>query len=341
MLFYSDSGINFLTYKLGVPCTVTGNLDEYINSKESKKIAVLFDNFDNKHHSPEAVGCASTLVVNYETEFHSMYSKHYDGNNLYWALPGIVNVPTIFNNNCFTGGWLETTANYYRNQLAFLLQDIDPLQTKTLAFDCLLGAQRDHRTFVYDNIINNNLSKYFYLTYYKEGITNSNFYIEPGTIVPNDVRWSNCRVEYMGVDILLSQIIPLSIYKETAYSIVAETNVDNDFSFFTEKVAKPILAKRLFVVFATYNYLKNLRSLGFQTFGSVIDESYDSIQDDTQRFIQAFSQVEKLCLMDQAEVLAKIQPIVEHNRNVLMNCSWKSAADDWLVSVIKEKAQIS
>lgn len=341
MIFYSDSGIGFLTHKISSPFRLTDNLDEYLSSRDPIKIAILFDNFDNKGgHTPQEVSDASILVINYETEFHSMHPKNSSNDNVYWAIPGAINIPANFNNNCFNGGWLETTANCYKHQLLPLLSNIDPLETKPLMFDCLLGARRDHRTFIYNKIFENNLSHNFYLTYYGEGITKDNFYLEPGTVVHGDVKWTNYSAEYQGMNMLLSQIIPLSIYKQTAYSIVAETNVDNDFNFFTEKVAKPILAKRLFIAFSTYNYLKSLRSLGFQTFGNIIDESYDAIENDAERFEQAFLQVQRLCSMDQAEVLAKIQPIVEHNHNVLINCSWKSQCDDWLVSTIKEKAYI-
>jgi hypothetical protein len=45
----------------------------------------------------------------------------------------------------------------------------------------------------------------------------------------------------------------------------------------TEKTAKPIWAKRLFVMFGTPGFLKKLHELGFKTFDHVIDESYDSM----------------------------------------------------------------
>jgi hypothetical protein len=81
----------------------------------------------------------------------------------------------------------------------------------------------------------------------------------------------------------LSQVIPLSIYNQTAYSVVAETNYDNNYIFNTEKIVKPILARRLFLVVSGQHYLRNLRSLGFKTFDGIIDETYDTIADFEQR----------------------------------------------------------
>ena len=64
-------------------------------------------------------------------------------------------------------------------------------------------------------------------------------------------------------------------YNHTACSIVSETN-DNDHDvFMTEKIWKPIIAQHLFVVHGNYLYLQKLREMGFKTFSSHFDESYD------------------------------------------------------------------
>jgi hypothetical protein len=116
--------------------------------------------------------------------------------------------------------------------------------------------------------------------------------------------------------------LPIEIYNQTAYSVVAETGYQNWYSFFTEKTAKPMMARRLFVMFSGQNFLHNLRSLGFRTFDTVIDESYDRIRNDQERWSAAFEQVQRLCEMDQQEVFEKIAPVVEHNYNLLMNTDW-------------------
>jgi uncharacterized protein YpuA (DUF1002 family) len=65
--------------------------------------------------------------------------------------------------------------------------------------------------------------------------------------------------------------------------------------------------------------------MGFQTFDNVIDESYDQIQNDEQRWAAAFEQVKQLCDMNQAEVLEKISARVEHNYNLVMDEKWQSS----------------
>jgi hypothetical protein len=103
---------------------------------------------------------------------------------------------------------------------------------------------------------------------------------------------------------------------------VAETCWQNHFSFFTEKTVKPIIARRLFVVFAGQGHLQNLRTMGFQTFNTIIDESYDDEEDDLVRWQRAWDQVEWLKSQPQEEILERIRPIVEHNFAVMMTTDW-------------------
>ena len=70
------------------------------------------------------------------------------------------------------------------------------------------------------------------------------------------------------------------------------------------------------------NYLANLRKLGFQTFGDIIDESYDTETDALIRWRRAWEQMQWLADQPQSEILEKIRPIVEHNFNHVMTTNW-------------------
>jgi hypothetical protein len=59
--------------------------------------------------------------------------------------------------------------------------------------------------------------------------------------------------------------------------------------------------------------LKNLRALGFQTFGHIIDESYDEIADDVSRYRAAMDQARRLSQMDYAQTQLLAQSQVDHN----------------------------
>ena len=145
----------------------------------------------------------------------------------------------------------------------------------------------------------------------------------PGLEFPeHKFKWTVTPVKYYGRDVSLSQIIPIEIYNQTAYSIIAETNPANYCTFFTEKTVKPILAKRLFIVFSGQYFLQNLRKLGFKTFDGIIDESYDLIEDPQLRFATAFEQVQYLINQPQEEILSSIKDIVEHNQQLMLNTEW-------------------
>jgi hypothetical protein len=72
-------------------------------------------------------------------------------------------------------------------------------------------------------------------------------------------------------------IINPRCYTDTWFSLVTETIFDYPHSFRTEKIYKPIIMAHPFVVAANPGYLRDLRNAGFQTFSSIIDESYDQI----------------------------------------------------------------
>ena len=117
-------------------------------------------------------------------------------------------------------------------------------------------------------------------------------------------------------------MIPTKIYNQTNYSLIAETNAENDFSFYTEKVTKPLMAGRLFVALAGQYYLKNLRSFGFKTFDSIIDESYDTEPNPEKRWSMAMQQCEWLCQQDPEVILEQVKPIVDHNKNLIFTHDW-------------------
>jgi hypothetical protein len=84
-----------------------------------------------------------------------------------------------------------------------------------------------------------------------------------------------------------------------------------------EKTAKCFQARRLFVVFAIQGFLQQYRDWGFETFGDVINESYDAEPDDVQRWRGAFEQVQYLCSQDLPALLQKLRPQLDHNHNRL------------------------
>jgi hypothetical protein len=135
-------------------------------------------------------------------------------------------------------------------------------------------------------------------------------------------------VKYHGLTIVVNRVIPIQVFNNTSYSIIAETNLDNSLTFITEKTCKPLNARRLFVGFSGYKYLQNLRTFGFKTFGDIVDESYDLIEDGTKRWSAGLDQVRYLCSVEQEDILARVRETVDYNHDLVMNTDWTQYANN-------------
>jgi hypothetical protein len=110
------------------------------------------------------------------------------------------------------------------------------------------------------------------------------------------------------------------LWKSGLWHIVTETVFYYDKLHLTEKVFKPIVAQRPFMLAAAPGNLAYLKSYGFETFDRWIDESYDTIADPDQRLQAIVDQTQRLCAMSRSELQQmhqEMQPVLEHNFNHL------------------------
>jgi hypothetical protein len=110
------------------------------------------------------------------------------------------------------------------------------------------------------------------------------------------------------------------LWKSGLWHIVTETVFYYNKLHLTEKIFKPIVAQRPFMLAAAPGNLAYLKSYGFKTFDRWIDESYDTIEDPDQRLQAIVDQTHKLCAMSDSELRQmhkEMQPVLEHNFNHL------------------------
>jgi hypothetical protein len=88
---------------------------------------------------------------------------------------------------------------------------------------------------------------------------------------------------------------------------------------FSGKEAKPIVAKRPFVIFGACGQLEAFRSLGFKTFDAVIDESYDLIKEKQERWQKALDSMFELTKSDPRDVYKKLADVLDHNKKHFEN----------------------
>jgi hypothetical protein len=177
--------------------------------------------------------------------------------------------------------------------------------TKSKLFDALLGITKPHRAKIFEKLRKTNLLDKSYVSLINnnyQGNTSTIYYspelqqleqaeavrakeLNDGVFNSYEYTLSHPRLPHIQYPV--SRQIPSSIYQNSYYSIVAETNW-NQYVFSTEKTVKPLFARRLFVMFSAQHHLKQLQEYGFKTFSSVIDESYDNEFDDKQPGKTAF-----------------------------------------------------
>ena len=124
-------------------------------------------------------------------------------------------------------------------------------------------------------------------------------------------------------------------YNDSKYSLITESNVNNNETFITEKIWKAIIMKHIFVVYGNYKTLETLRQQGFKTFNGLFDEEYDNEPDADVRMWKLVELCKKLKSTDYKELYNQTKEIREHNfknffnrENIVRNCS--NTVKQWL-----------
>ena len=190
---------------------------------------------------------------------------------------------------------------------------------KPFMFDCLLGTRRPHRDYLMLALTKSGLINNSIVTY--RDVFPGAIIDEQSTVVSNLFNGTSLNWPYVSpnldpawevADVINNQVSfdsPNAIFAKTHYSIVAETLGTGNNFFLSEKTIKAMYASRVFVVFGPRHYLKRLHELGFQTFGHVIDESYDDEPVDSVRYQKAMLQVMRLAWF-------------EDPKNIYSNCDF-------------------
>jgi hypothetical protein len=213
---------------------------------------------------------------------------------------------------------------------------------------CLNGVQRTHRLMLLCcledlNILNNGIVTWnFYqnnktslLTVSKENKSNEQVFLttNPPTRINDTVFWDDSlRTVYKkhhnkfynqtnSTRIIEPYKTSCTVEDHILKSflcVVTETVFDYPYCFITEKTFKTFLNKRPFVILGPPGTLKQIKQLGFKTFDTIIDESYDEIVDPSARLIKVVKIIEsisQLSIDEIKKIMLDIQPILDFNHN--------------------------
>lgn len=173
----------------------------------------------------------------------------------------------------------------------------------TKDFLLMMAREDSSRNYLWDQLVIKNLT------------TNANAFYHK--IAGNDPS-----IEYRGNTgnqfIWQKALIPcIDFYSSCAFEIAAETLTDQ-VCWFTEKTIRPIAGKTPFVLLAAPRSLAELHKLGFKTFGSYINESYDLELDVAKRTDMIVNVVADIINNGAIEFAKATQNITEHNWNRLL-----------------------
>lgn len=358
MIIYADTDV--CQYHLGqINQTYTRDFEKFCHST-GPKFAVFHVPFPwEGGYGDQFVGkiervrdCQQIIILC--SELHNRtyeFIRQNDRPNITYFLCGYLNRRPEYSKVHQWMDWFLTTVKFYKLSPKFL-DKLNPYSVKTKSFDVLLGQPRSHRDIVYKLMINHQDDVILtYMRDFSQGLYDHDFTAKAiqdrpnkeytwdleGLGIPKEpINFTIEQVELEGQKISVSQVVPVNIYNQTAYSIITETNFMNSYTFYTEKTVKPILAERLFIAFSGQHYIRNLHNLGFRTFNDIIDENYDEEPDQQRRYAMAYDQVKYLMTQPQEYILEQIKPIAEYNKHHMLTTDWYGEFSREFQSVLPE-----
>ena len=224
-------------------------------------------------------------------------------------------------------------SSFYQLTNTKILSEIETKKTPSKLFCCPMGLKKISRLNLlqklYDRKFIKDLDKiddddlgWVSLNseerYFKDDVNiyNEQFY---KTLIPENLLNTVSTMKH----IIKDSFIYLSVECEMDDFSIWEDNsegnlfhwLENNCSRFVEKIMIPILFKKPFLNLGPLNGLQILKSYGFKTFDTIIDESYDIEVDLDKRMDMVLDELERLSKID----LNELTPILDYNYNLLLD----------------------
>lgn len=130
------------------------------------------------------------------------------------------------------------------------------------------------------------------------------------------------------------------LFTDSYCQIILETHFDADSSngvFLTEKTFKTLKHGQPFVIAGTVGSIQQLRNMGYCVFDSVIDHSYDTITNNTERWQALLTEIQRLNSSNLHEIFQACVPDLIHNQQVFLSSKQNRLQQLW--QNINEKTQ--
>jgi len=125
-------------------------------------------------------------------------------------------------------------------------------------------------------------------------------------------------------------------YATTGMEVVLETLFDDSRWHLTEKTLRPIACGQPFLLMATAGSLQYLQQYGFETFGDLIDESYDQITNSRQRLQAVVAEMHRISKLDaesKTQLFIALYKIAERNKQRFFNGLFDQVIQEYKTNV--------
>ena len=250
------------------------------------------------------------------------------------------NIPKI--NIITLNRYLEEAKPWVRDIDKFPIEDFKVDSVREKKFTCLNGAFREHRLILVSELFRSGLENDGYISY----IVNTGYNNQPPIESEIDNVDKDLLKYYMDIIVpkiplttelekgmeLIEPYISTSyvheMYTNSYFNIVTETSynwnstsiIDNNI-YLTEKTYRPIFGMQPFIMVSNPGVLKHLKDMGFKTFPEFFDESYDEIENPTERMYIIINEIKRICSLSLEELHDRYYNILdklEYNRNRLI-----------------------
>lgn len=214
--------------------------------------------------------------------------------------------------------------------------------SKSRNFLFLNGKDVGHRRYLLAKIFDRGLHDYIWSYVNKDEDLDNWFHPALG-FTQYDIDFVNTTkgiVPYRPFDNSnLARNLPQSLYSNTYCSVIGETtfqHYDNQTIplMVTEKTYSAIANLHMYIIAGPLGSLQLLRDQGFETFGDLWDESYDTCRNEKMRLDQIFETITYIRRQDMKSLYEKCKDRLLHNQNLIYNIDVKSRVDKitkWLL----------
>ena len=207
-----------------------------------------------------------------------------------------------------------------------VIQEVN-MERRNKKFTCLNHLSKAHRMCFAGSLYNTGRHLKGYFSYIGQDFIDG----EPGTLLKNlSFRQFENHIPFLldtddAEAVNYHWRVKKPFFNDAYWNFVTESFYADYYSL-TEKTFKPLVNLQPFIIVGAPGSLETLHKLGYQTFSSVIDESYDYELNHNKRMEKLIALSYRLTDMTDAQhmrIMRKIEPILKHNQEVFFNKDWK------------------